>query len=170
MLCVLPTPHCLCNQFSLSPECAHESEFTSRCTYSSLFFIDHKLCVESGVRHFQALFCAFAAFTNGTPAVFFERTVSETVSFIYLPFKRQKYWLRNPFLSWLTRAHCIINHLWLLLHNIDRTSVNIKHSYVTALVIIMTRVSIISCVAHSSSCCCFYSMISIDNVNSRATC
>ena len=34
---------------------------------SSLFFINHNLCVESGVRTFSAPFCAYASFINETP-------------------------------------------------------------------------------------------------------
>ena len=37
---------------------------------SSLFFINHNLCVGSGVRTFSAPFCAYASFINETPAVF----------------------------------------------------------------------------------------------------
>ncbi len=33
------------------------------------FFIDHNLCMGSGIRHFQALFCANAAFINEIPGL-----------------------------------------------------------------------------------------------------
>ena len=37
---------------------------------SSLFFIDHNLCVGTGVRTFPAPFCAYARFINETPGCY----------------------------------------------------------------------------------------------------
>lgn len=35
----------------------------------SLFLIDHSLCVESDVHHFQTTFCAYAMFLNEIPDI-----------------------------------------------------------------------------------------------------
>ena len=51
----------------------HGSEFTYRCAHSPVkfVFIDHNFCVGSGVRLFQALFCAYATVINKTPGLCF---------------------------------------------------------------------------------------------------
>lgn len=62
-------PHHLCR---LLPKCAYKVQSLHTGLHilsSSLFFIDHKLCVQSDVRHFQALFCAYATFINEAHAL-----------------------------------------------------------------------------------------------------
>ena len=51
--------------------CTHESEFLWKCANFPVkfVFINPNVCVRSGVRTFQAPFCAYASVINETPGL-----------------------------------------------------------------------------------------------------
>lgn len=58
---------CVANSPCLRNGHTHGSGFVHRCAHSQLIFIDYNFCVGSGVRLFQAQFCAYAMLINETP-------------------------------------------------------------------------------------------------------
>ena len=60
----------------------HGSEFVWKCTHFpvKLVFINSHVCLRSGVRTFQALFCLFATVINETPELYHRVVLEEFAS------------------------------------------------------------------------------------------